>query len=128
MHSLFLCIPSFYAITFHTHTAPSDTLGTAWRANVPKYEVKQAPGKGKGVFALEALPRGTSVFKEPQVMNMEDPGYLITEEAIEQAFARLSKAKKRRFKAQASYYWSSGPRRSFGANCAVTTLLRGNNI
>lgn len=88
--------PTLLIIHQPTYTASGATRSRSLD-KMSKYEIKLSPGKGKGLFATVPLERGDVIFKERQVMAIDEPSYRVTEKAVKQAFDRLSKADQRHF-------------------------------
>ncbi|KAK4896630.1 hypothetical protein LTR27_005550 [Elasticomyces elasticus] len=64
----------------------------------PLYEVKESPGKGRGVFATTDIEPGTVIMEESRLMHVEKIPYrALTEAEIHQAFDNLSTPDKARF-------------------------------
>ncbi|KAK5127350.1 hypothetical protein LTR85_006689 [Meristemomyces frigidus] len=61
------------------------------------YEIKPSPGKGNGVFATRNISQGTAILRDKLVMVIDQVEMHITEQAVSQAFDKLSRVDQRRF-------------------------------
>ncbi|KAK5688848.1 hypothetical protein LTS10_000827 [Elasticomyces elasticus] len=62
------------------------------------YEIRESPGKGRGVFATEDIEPGTVIMEEPRVMYVRKSQHrALTQEEVHGAFDDLSAPEKVRF-------------------------------
>ncbi|KAK5697290.1 hypothetical protein LTR97_007426 [Elasticomyces elasticus] len=62
------------------------------------YEIKDAPGKGRGVFAAQDIKSGTVIMEDRKMMEIKkEPSQLVTERDVQQAFKALSKRQQEQF-------------------------------
>jgi len=71
-----------------TGKAPEDSL----------WEVKESPGKGRGIFATQDLPRGTLIMLEEPAMRVRHaPNQPCSQEAVQAAFNAMTVEQEERF-------------------------------
>ncbi|KAK5709709.1 hypothetical protein LTR17_019528 [Elasticomyces elasticus] len=64
----------------------------------PLYEIRESPGKGRGIFATEDIEPGTVIMEESRIMHVKKiPHHAIAEAEVQQAFDDLSAPEQVRF-------------------------------
>ena len=61
------------------------------------YNVKESPGKGKGVFAKKAIPAGTVIMRDRPAMKVDCGTRQPTDDEVKQAFNKLDKDQQQQF-------------------------------